>query len=251
MQHRRHIPIGTKLKLLWFNIGTIFFILLSLGGLLPVLNFVTSTNFQASFLSSSSPSVLGTIKGIEPSNVSVNDERFFIYYYDFVVDGELYIGESYQTYIELAAGDKVDVLYQESNPYVSKISGMDTSLVGPVLYTILFILFVVGALLLYRRIKKRREQILIAENGEIALAELVKKEGTSTEINGQRVYRLYFEFEFEGRKYQIKKSTHRTEYLEDEEKERVLFLADNPGNAILWDALPGTLWSFLDRNYGS
>lgn len=244
---QRNIPLSVRLKVLWLNPGSIFNILLMLAGILPILFLFADANMKAILLGDSAARTVGTVQGIEATNTSVNEERILKYYYEYVVDGELYLGASYDTYREVAAGDKVDVLYSESDPYASKIQGMDPNIVPLFVYVVLIIVFLIGLGLQLRRMKRRRRELKLVETGELSTARLVKKEATNTEINNERVYRLYFEYVYNGIAYEIVKKTHKTQYLEDEEEERLIFMPDHPEEAVLWDALPGALWGFLEN----
>ena len=90
----------------------------------------------------------------------------------------------------------------------------------------------------------------VLENGLLAYGNLVGKEATNTEVNDQTVYKLIFEFTAEdGRPYRAEHRTHRTEDLEDDDEEALVYDPRHPYDNVLVDGLPGRVSIAPDGSY--
>lgn len=89
-------------------------------------------------------------------------------------------------------------------------------------------------------LRKGLRGIRLLRRGMTASGRLVSKKPTNTQINGQRVFELTFEFTAaDGKRYLAKASTHEPGPLEDNAAEPLLYDPADPTIAVMLDDLPG------------
>ncbi|MEO0474317.1 MAG: hypothetical protein AAF206_32210 [Bacteroidota bacterium] len=98
---------------------------------------------------------------------------------------------------------------------------------------------IIGGLFAFFSMRRNWKAILLLHQGQTARGKLVDKQATNTKINDQTVYEYSFAFKTpDGQKHIAKGKTHHTHLLEDEETEFLLYMADDPDNAMMYDAIP-------------
>lgn len=172
------------------------------------------------------------------TSVSVNDSPVYETSYSFrSADGYDVTGASYRTGSHLEPGQSVVVEYKPSNPSISRIQGMRTS-VGGLGVSFVFLFPIVGLALAMAGVRGGIRARYLLSEGRLAMAKLISKEPTNTRINNQTVYKYTFQFEVpDGGTYQVVGKTHR-HTLDDEELERVVYDPRDPNEAKLLDELP-------------
>ena len=202
-------------------------------------------------LDSNPAQIEGTITGVDYTNTEVNERPVMQYFYTFVSPeiGEWY-GYSYSSTSTADVGDRVTILYNSTDPSISKIRGMDTSS-GGFFFGVLFPLFFVVPLLIAWIIFLRRAlfKLKVLRKGSLTEGVLIDKKATATEINNQRVYALTFEYEVGSTKYTRVTKTHEINELMDDPKELMIYHYDYPSKAIVVDALPRSVGRYIRKNW--
>ncbi len=236
----RHVPAGTKLRLLFggflnqfgwifFGFGLIFVWAFTLGA-----DLTGWLVFRGELVTAP-----GVITAITETNMSVNDRRVYRYDYRFSHDGVDYNGSSYQTGGGIKDNRTVTVEFPAGSPENSRIQGMRRGMIGlfglmPVIFPAVGLCFIAGG------IRKGVKGIRLLTYGEMAGGLLVDKQATNTKINEQTVYKLTYAFTaIDGQTYEAIAQDHETDKLEDEAAEPLLYDPMHPSDAVLLDNLPG------------
>lgn len=182
----------------------------------------------------------GTITDSHETNVSINDEAVIVNSYRFIAtDGRPVEDFSYATGRWFRGGAKVTIEYPAGKPHLSRIKGMRRKPFGPL--GLLFGIAPAAALgFAYIRVRKILKTKHLLQHGKLSTGVLVDKQTTGSEINDQAVYKLTFAFtDDDGHEHQVVHKTHKTEALEDDNEERLLYDPLQPDVALMVDTLPG------------
>jgi hypothetical protein len=199
-----------------------------------------STRADLSFATFRPPyeEVQGTVRAIKSTGASENRQKIARVDYSYRVAGEELQGTSYTLGTVPEIGDQVTVEYLPGAPRKSRIAGMRRDLWGP--WVLLVALFPAGcliAVLVNVRTGLRRCNLL--RLGMVTTGKLTDKRRTSMTVNKQRVYELIFEFQsYDGRPFTASARSHRTERLEDEHEEPLLYDPLDPSRSVMVDSLP-------------
>lgn len=215
--------------LVFFLFGSVF--LVAFGG---------QADFRSLLrFSNSDPVVAGYLTGTQETNASSNKKRIHEYRYRYAVGGERYQGSSFDLYQSLKIGDDVLVQYVEGNPGLSRIAGMRAAPFGWWIALFAAVFPGIGGAMLYVAFKRYRQNVDLVVNGVVTTGTVIRKEATSTSVNKQTVYRVFFRFKSaDGREHEACVSTHLTATLGDEPHEPLVYDPANPARAVLLDALP-------------
>jgi hypothetical protein len=184
--------------------------------------------------------VTGTITDSHETNVSINEETVIVNSYRFATaDGRPFEDFSYATGRGFHDGAKVTIEYPAGKPHLSRVQGMRRKPFGP-----LGLLFglgpAAGLVFAYIRVRKILRTKHLLQHGKLSTGVLVDKEATGSEINDEPVYKLTFAFSDDnGQKHHVVHKTHKTETLEDDNAERLLYDPSQPDGALMVDTLPG------------
>ncbi|WLE96335.1 MAG: hypothetical protein QTN59_16840 [Candidatus Electrothrix communis] len=215
---------------IFFGFGMIFF-------------WIFALNADVSFLVFSGENTLvqGMVTDSRETSASVNETSVYENHYTFIDDREKRVkGFSYATGRWLEEGEPVMVEYPVGKPYYSRIQGMRRKMFGPAVLLVLIFPLAGLAFLLFGLRKAVRANKLLQE-GILTTGTLLEKKRTNTTINDQTVYEFIFGFkDRSGRKFKVSEKTHRTYLLQDDREESLLYLKDNPDDAMMLDALPGS-----------
>ena len=214
---------------LFFGFGMIFF-------------WIFAMNADTSFFLFSGERIThqGIVTDSRETNVSEDEEAVYEIHYTFIdYRGKKLQDFSYATGNWLNKGSKVTIEYPVGKPYYSRIQGMRRKMFGPLaLLVILFPLIGLISLLFGSTKALRRAKLL--QHGVATKGKLLSKEVTNITINDQQVYKFTFAFQdSSGKEYKVSEKTHNVDVLQDDSKEDLLYLHDNPENAVLVDSLPG------------
>jgi len=155
-------------------------------------------------------------------------------------DGIEHRAECYKKGWNPQTSTHVIIEYREDRPEISRIQGTRRRPVGLIgLFLVIFP--IIGAVLAATGLRRGRKAHSLLRFGHLTTGRLVEKSGTTTQINGQIVYKLTFEFTDDlGESHRVAAKTHETAKLEDEESERLLYDPYKPTYAVLIDNLPGS-----------
>ena len=197
-------------------------------------------NADLSFLTFRGPYVVvdGKVTEVEETGASVNEQRVRANHYEYSVAGVRHTGTSYSHGSGASVGEIVPVEYAESDPSQSRIEGMRRAMF-PAGVVFVAILPLVGVTLLIVAMRSGLRRNHLLREGLLAMGTLKSKKATNMRVNKQRVYELCFEFTArDGRRCEAKTRTSRTELLENEEQEPLLYDPDDPRRAYLLDEAP-------------
>ena len=239
----RPVPFLVRLRVLFGGFISQFGWLFFGFGLIFVWAFTANMNLKGWLaLRGELENTQGVITKIEKHTASRGKHgtrTYYQHYYSFEgPDGIEYTGFSKQDY-SLKVGEKVTILFPKDIPNVSKISGMQASVIGPMgLIPVVFP--VIGLCLIIAAFRKGLKANGLLANGVLGKGRLKYKEKTNTQVNNQPVYKLTFEFSTpEGTSYEVSAKTHMPEKLEDQQEEPLLYEPIYPKNAVMLDNLPG------------
>ena len=194
-------------------------------------------------LRESDPVTVGKVIHVLPTRSSVGwkrskAERVFDYHYRYMVKGNAYEGHSYATFGHAAEGGNVLVKYAPGKPSLSRIDGMRAApfALGVVALTGAFPAF--GLLILYFSIKRFARNLHLVQHGVVTTGRVGRTEATSTTINKQRVFRVFFRFKTaDGSEHESFVETHELDRLQDERDEPLVYDPGHPHRAVLLDTL--------------
>ncbi|MEM9858439.1 MAG: hypothetical protein AAF843_13835 [Bacteroidota bacterium] len=235
---KNHLPLSAKIALLVNgNMGLIPLILISFG-LMFSYQLVERIDIEATiYLSGDTEIGKGRIVNAFDTDFYVNSEP--VYGYDYIFespDGPLEWTSYGQAYYEV--GETVEIEYNKDRPDVNRILGTTSSFGGGVTFFAVIPLLV-GLIWLGISIKRGLKKIRVISHGKIGRGQLAGKEPTNSTVNGETVYKLTFEFKADdGRAYQVSTKTHKTDELEDENYEVLIYDPQDPSRAFLADSLP-------------
>lgn len=97
----------------------------------------------------------------------------------------------------------------------------------------------IGLVFLIFSLHSAKRNIYLVQNGILTKGKVVRKEPTSTKVNNQTVYKVFFQFKTQDGNWQeafVK--NHKIHNLGDEAEEPVVYDSQYPSSAVLLDALP-------------
>lgn len=183
----------------------------------------------------------GIVIKVEATNSTENEEEIFKLYYKYTLAGNEYGGRSYLKDSDFEAGKEVPIEYNEKLPEQSRIIGGRTKLFG--WWAIFASVFpAIGLILIYISFKNNQKSLNLIKNGVFTTGKMLSKEptGGNVEINeiDYPIYKYEFEFELQGRKFTSTCQTHKTNQVEDEIQEFILYQPSNPDYSMVYDAIP-------------
>ncbi|MEE4256678.1 MAG: DUF3592 domain-containing protein [Bacteroidales bacterium] len=165
-------------------------------------------------------------------------ENHFLFYDDEGVEHE---SVSYATGYAVTSGESLKVEYPAGKPEYARIKGMRNSMFSSfVLFVVIFPL--VGLIFILLGIRRSLRALRLLRNGVLTEGELIAKELTNTKVNKRPVYRMIFRYQdLQGEEYTRKERTHMPYSLQDQKKEKLLYLRSKPSFSIMLDSLPGVV----------
>ena len=218
---------------LWFGFSMIF-----------VWAFGSLTSISGLYFTLGSPEIAsGVISAVEDTNASENDTTVYANHYTFRVEQleAEYQGVSYTTGQRFSVGETIEIEYLDGNPDVSRIQGTRSGVFDPWVLLVVGIFPLIGLIFIVLSLILGFKANYLLAYGNVGLGILRTKEPTNTTVNGQRVYKLTFEFfADDGIVYEATAISHASNLLEDEFEEQLLYHPTKPSYAVLVDNLPGS-----------
>lgn len=242
----RHVPfdVNVKARLGGFlqQFGWVFFTF----GMLFVVLFVSHGNLAQAVAKElafrgAHATVQGVVTRAEETNAEENEQDVVLFFFEYEVEGQKFFGECYFTGWRYDEGDSVKVVYSPEDPGLAKIVDGRWSHFSIWVGLLVFLFPGIGLALVLSSLPNCNRSAKLLKYGRLSYGEMVSKEATNTQINEQTVFEFTFKFKAEstGREHLVKSRTHVTSNLEDEEFEPILYLANQPEQAVLFDNLPG------------
>ncbi len=243
---QRSVPGVVVLSVIFNNIYGYMGLAFACIGMIFAVVFTPMVDFSPLLYSGSeTETVRGVITEVNHTGVSVNDDNVLEYKYRFEYMGRSYGGVSFSTDHMYAVNQNAPVEFEPSNPSISRIKGMDLKPL-PVFILFVYIFPVTGFVFLYFAFRRGIPKIHAIRCGIMTRGRFVKMTGTGGSINNQTIYDLHFSFKDRmGNEFTAIGTTHKTEPVLDEAEERIIYDPDNPSNAVVVDAMPGTVRKFL------
>ena len=179
----------------------------------------------------------GLYLGMESTNVTVNEEPVYSYYFSYSANNQSYQGVSYDYYKALSEETTIPVEYRANAPQSAKISGMDESPIGNWLIWILSVVALLPLGLLLLGFRNNQKYLYLLQKGAIAQGTYLRSSPTNTSINEQTVYKYEFSFDVRGMTYIATCQTHLYDRVEDEETETILYDPRDPNYNMVSDAV--------------
>ena len=202
----------------------------------------------------SDPVTVGRVTRVVPTGNSegwkrTKSERVFAYHYRYMASGNVYEGHSYALFGHAAQGGNVLVKYSLEKPSLSRIDGMQAAPFAPGVVALTGAFPAFGLLILYFSTKKFARNLHLVQHGIVTTGRVGRKEATSTTINKQRVYRVFFRFKTaDGSEYELFAETHELDRLRDERDEPLVYDPGHPRTAVLLDTLSPKVRHMLTAN---
>jgi hypothetical protein len=236
----RSIGFSTRKSLFFsfpqMSLGLMFLVI----GAIMALVFGVSTDLKSPFyFSDSDPAVVGTLLAKERTRSSVNKKKIYDYHFRYAVGAQSYQGHSFGINNDANPGDAVDVQYAPADPVRSRLRGQ---LLAPFAWSTLAIVLIfpgVGLVALYGSMGQYRKYLYLLRNGVFTTGTVTGKTATNTKINGKPQYKVAVQFQTpDGRTRVASIISIDTSRLGDEQREPLVYDANDPARVVLLDALP-------------
>lgn len=183
----------------------------------------------------------GHVVEVEETNVEINERSVWANFYEYHdAFGNEYERKAFTTGIFMRVNEEVIVEYPTSSPQYGRIPGIRSAAFNR-WFLLMWMLPLIGLSLVYIGIRRGFNDFILLKTGEIANAKLINKEATNTTVNYQRVFKLTFEYQTRDKKsYRKVIKSHKTEHLEDDEFERLLYDPKKPNKSTLVDDISGS-----------
>ena len=222
------------------------------GGIFVLLIFLTTDYFMSNdndFKSNKTKLVETTIDYKYKSTISQGERAVWIYLYRYQVNSIHYEGKSYGNLTGIKTGDKVSVIYNVSNPKLSKLVGYRDKILTRHLPTLLILLafgllhFINGLFLLSKRIRFIRNGTVIRafyDNHFSLLGNEKTKSGN--------IFRLTLRYSILSFN-DIKKNFYfaSIKYLHNKFDYKLLVDTNNPKRAIIINNFPKTVLKLIEE----
>lgn len=233
----RTISIFTSIKVLFggaaVQIASLVFWIIASGLLGYISNYGTGINIGQGAWKPTT----GLYLGGEYTNVTVNEEPIYAYYFSYSVDGQSYQDISYDYIRNLDNEAVLDIEYRASQPAQARIVGMDESPTGHWLMWIFGLISLVPLGILLWGLRQNQKYLYLLKKGGIAQGTYLRSTATNVSINEQQVYKYEFSFEVNGTTYMATCKTHLYDRVEDEETETILYDPKDPSYNMISDAV--------------
>ena len=188
----------------------------------------------------------GHVYEISATAVSVNKRRVIRYRFTYrVPDSGTLQGVSYMNGVHRFGTNAVPVEYLPDNPAVSRIRGMRSGIISPVFALFLLPMLGIALFFVYRGLRRGNRILSVLGNSAFTKGRFTGERATNTRVNKRRVMACTFEYEVNGRVYRTTARTHIPELIKDDPEERIVYNADDPERALLFDLLPQRIKSYL------
>ncbi|TAK33054.1 MAG: hypothetical protein EPO28_17380 [Saprospiraceae bacterium] len=186
-------------------------------------------------------SIAGVILSEDSTGKWEDKKQIWQYGHYFALDGVRYTGKSYSIGKKFDAGQIAYIQYDPEDPGYNCIIGMRQNLY-PVRANWLLLLPLLGLLFIFYPVSQNLRFIRLLKIGDFTRGKMVGKTATNQTVKTggsvRPVMRYLFAFEYEGTIYHAHCHTHRTNLVEDEETESILFDRYNPAFNLVYDAVP-------------
>tara|TARA_B100000674_G_scaffold491424_1_gene509315 strand:- start:988 stop:1707 length:720 start_codon:yes stop_codon:yes gene_type:complete len=171
----RKVSMGLITKKFLWNTFTIVGITFALfGGLFFTVFFVTSHYNAIDFKPTSAKQTQGIVIDTRKTNASIDNQTVVEVIYEFNYQKTIYRSRSYGTHgtNKLKAGSQVPVIFIKHNPKVSRVEGMKSGKLSPVVYFIASIFPIIGLFFVILGIFRTYGFYRILRHGKLTKAQI-------------------------------------------------------------------------------
>lgn len=169
----------------------------------------------------------------------VDYESSFEFIFSFEIDGETWVGSSFDYYYDGDQGTEVKVEYVKSNPNISRIQGSENQLYGLGNLTIGIILLLASLIGFIFSLRKLKILQRILQKAGIVKTFKGEAESTMAHVNDNPLYAITYYYEVDSIPYTVIR--HSTDASLSAHNEEVLYAIDNPSDSILMLKVPSGL----------
>lgn len=243
----RHVPASLRRVLMTLGVPSTIGALFLAMGMFVLFSFTNALQMsRAVFSHLDAKMVDANVVSVSATSVTVNEDPVMAVSADYSAAGRSLRVTSFTTAPMVSEGDVVGVRYSNTMPSMAVIDGLSASTVPSWGLTFLLIFPVVGAGLLMVQVRRGRQQAHLLAHGVEAEGTFVSKEATGTRVNDIPVMKVTFHFvDARGDTWPATARALDTSRLEDESTERVLYLPEQPAEAMVVDEIPS--WLESDR----
>ncbi len=182
----------------------------------------------------------GIVKRVIETNASQNEEYIYEIRYVYEKSAVEYGGRSFVISEEYDIGDKVEIEYNAQRIEQSRMIGGRSKMFSS--WTILIIIFPLsGLFLIWRSLQINMKSLNLIKNGVFTTGKMKSRTPTnsSIEINGVEypIYKYEFDFKRGASVYIAYCKTYKTQLVEDEVEEFILFMPNQPSYNTVYDSI--------------
>lgn len=181
----------------------------------------------------------GVVEEIKKTGAEENNRRIYQYIFTYNAGGQSLSNSSYSSSNNnIRMHDVVTINYKSGNHQRAKIEGMTSEMFST--WIVLVMIFpILGFLLLIGTLYSGKQMVNLLINGKFIYGTQLSKKDSGSRVNKSIVWSYEFSFMVNNQSYIAKCKTHKTHLVEDETKELILYMPDNPDNSTVFDAIPG------------
>jgi len=240
-QVNRYVPLTTRICIIFGGFKSQFGWAFFGFGMIFFWAFAMNSDLSEIFFNENTVTTEGHAIRWQGTNASENNAAVYENYFVFSdEEGIEHEGRSYATGQAVSSGETLIIEYPEGKPQYARIKGMRRKMFSPiVLFVVIFPL--TGLIFILLSLRRSRRAIKLLKKGVLTEGELIAKEATNTKINNRTVYRMVFRYTDDiGNEYTRKEKTPATYLLQDQKKEKLLYLRSKPSYSIMLDSLPAS-----------
>jgi len=182
----------------------------------------------------------GTVLRVDNTNASENEEEIYSIRYSYFANGEEYTGKGYMIDTDFMTGDEIAVQFNPENVVHSKLTNGRQKIFSA--WAILVLIFpLIGVGMLFFAIKRNYKALKLIKSGHFSTGQMSSKEPTGGHVSINEVnypiYKYEFEFFAKGKNRIAHCKTHKSNLVEDEVNEFILYDYINPDVNIVYDSI--------------
>lgn len=244
--NKRQVPFFVRLIIFKNTYKLLMGSLLTIFGLVMSLLFINSISFNSLFFHPDQK-VIGAIDNTEVTNMSSDGKKIIKFSYHFNFHNQNFTSVSYSNAFNQLKSNKVWIEFEQKNPQISKIVGMD---MAPFSINILFLFspfYIIGIVYLFLTYFRYAKINHLVTYGTIVKGTVLEIIPTRLIVQNRNKHKIIFEFLTQiGTEQKATCFTFYPELLHRELEEFVLYDANNPQKAILVGVLPRKVQYFID-----
>lgn len=183
----------------------------------------------------------GVILEADSTGIREQGRQVWKYRHSFALEDYRYKGTSYSVGKKFDAGQIAFIRYDPENPTINFIIGLKRS-AHRWQVNLLLLIPLLGFVFVVSAIRQNLRFLRLLKIGDFTRGEMTEKLATGRTVKeGAQVlpvFKYLFRFEYGGTIYLASCRTHRTNLVEDEATESILFDRFNPAYNLVYDAVP-------------